>query len=136
MKKLMLAVTFVVALMLLTNQNATPPEPTPTPIDLKNQSGVELWVFKADWCEPCRDYEVTLKIAETKGIKIRRIDIDEHPELMRKYNIRVIPTTLFMEDDEEQDREEGNITLLSIFKLLGDTLKVFLPKLLNIIFMV
>lgn len=136
MKKLMLVITFVAVLALLTNQDATPPEPTPTPIDLENQSGVELWVFKADWCKPCRDYEVTLKIAEAKGIKIRRIDIDEHPELMKKHNIRVIPTTLFMEDDEEQDREEGNITLLSIFKLLGDTLKVFLPKLLNIIFMV
>lgn len=132
----MLALTFVLALTFLANQEATSPQPTPVPIDLENQSGMELWVFKADWCQPCIDYEVTLKMAEERGIKIRRIDIDEHPELMRKHNIRVIPTTLVMEDDEEQDREEGNLLPFTLFKLIGDTLKVFLPKLLNLIFLV
>ena len=136
MKHLMLALGFALALMFLANQAATPPEPSPTPIDLQTHSGRYLKVFQADWCQPCHDYEVTLIEAEKRGIVVERIDIDEHPELMEKYNIRVIPTTLVMEDDEEMDREEGNITIAALFKLLGDTLKMFIPKLLNILFMV
>lgn len=143
MKRLLLAVTFVIGLMFLASQDVSPPEPpTPiaqssdvpvmeTPIDLQTQR--QLWVFTADWCAACKDYEATLKEAEKQGIKIRRIDYDDNPDLVRKYKIRVVPTTLSMEGDEEMEREEGSITLIAIFKLLRNTLRALLPKLLNII---
>lgn len=141
MKPLLLTVTFVVGLMFLASQDVTPPEPSSTPtvqssdIDtpIDSQTQRELWVFTADWCAACKDYEITLKEAEKQGIKIRRIDYDDNPDLVKKYKIRVVPTTLAMEDDEEMEREEGSITLIAIFELLRNTLRAFLPKLLNII---
>jgi len=147
MKRLLLAVTFVIGLMFLASQDASPPEPSPTPVaessdapiaetPIDSQTQRELWVFTADWCAACKDYEITLKEAEKKGIKVRRIDYDDHPDLVKKYKIRVIPTTLAMEDDEEMEREEGNITLKAIFELLRNTLRTLLPKLLNIILIV
>ena len=136
MKRLILVLSFALALMFLANQDATPPEPSPTPIDLQNHSGRYLMVFQADWCQPCHYYESTLIEAEKRGVVIKRIDYDDNPDLVRKYNIKVVPTTLVMEDENEMERQEGNITIAALFKLLGDTLKMFLPKLLNILFMV
>jgi len=141
MKKLLLAVTIILGLAFMSVQPATPPEPSPTPIDFVNQDLVvthtpieqELWVFTADWCHTCRKYKPTLKEAEKRGIKVRYINTDNHPELVKQYNITTIPTTLVMHDNEEMGREEGNITIIAIFNLLRDTLRTFLPKLLNII---
>lgn len=144
MKRLLLAVTFVIGLMFLASQDVSPPEPSPTPITqsldapiaetlIDSQTQRELWVFTADWCAACKDYEITLKEAEKQGIIIKRIDYDDNPDLVKKYKIRVVPTTLAMEDDEEMEREEGNITLIAIFELLRNTLRTLLPKLLNII---
>lgn len=104
------------------------------PNDSKNQK--ELLVFHAEWCGACKEYEKTLKEAENQGIKIRRINIDKHPELARKYNVKRLPTTIVMEDGEEQDREEGAIDMFALWTLLGDTLKWVIPRLLNIIFFV
>lgn len=134
MKKLAL---FLLAIVVLTfsSDNVVVPPTTPSPIDFKYQSGKEIWVFTAKWCGPCREYEETLKIIESKGYKVRRIDVDEHSELVEEYNIQVYPTTLVMEDGEEEEREEGKVDPFALFKLLGDTLKAFIPKLLNIIFM-
>ena len=144
MKRLLLAVTFVMGLMFLASQDASPPEPSPTPVaqtldaplvetPIDSQTQRELWVFTADWCTHCKDYEVTLKEIEKQGVIVKRIDYDANPDLVKKYKIQVLPTTLAMEDDEEMEREEGNITLKAIFELLRNTLRTLLPKLLNII---
>ena len=154
MKRLLLAVTFVIGLMFLASQDVSPPEssPTPTvqslditsidaPIDtsvaapIDSQTQRELWVFTADWCAACKDYEVTLKKAEKRGVKIRRIDYDGHPELVKKYKIRVVPTTLVMEYDEEMEREEGSLSFSEIFKLLKTTIRTLLVNIFRLVLM-
>ncbi len=158
MKRLLLAVTFVIGLMFLASQDASPPEssPTPTvqslditsidapidaPIDtsvaapIDSQTQRELWVFTADWCAACKDYEVTLKKAEKRGVKIRRIDYDDYPELVKKYKIRVVPTTLVMQYDEEVEREEGSLSFSEIFKLLKTTIRTLLVNIFRLVLM-
>lgn len=50
---------------------------------------VKVFRFTASWCQPCK---TLAKILEQEGIDIPVYDIDQHPELARKYNIRSVPT--------------------------------------------
>ena len=136
MKRLLLAV--IIGLMFLASQNT--PEPSSVvqssdiiPVDLQTQSQRELWVFTADWCPSCKDYEITLKEAEKQGVKIKRIDYDRHPDLVKKYKIRVVPTTLVMEDGDEMEREEGSLSFSQIFELLKTTARTLLANIFNLI---
>ena len=104
-----------------------------SPIDLQTQSRRELWVFTADWCTACKDYEVTLKKAEKQGVKIRRIDYDRNLDLVRKYKIRVVPTTLAMEDGNEMERQEGSLNFSQIFELLKTTVRTLLANIFRLI---
>ena len=71
-------------------------KPTPAPT-------IELIVFTAEWCAPCRRAQpVVDEIARTvKGIKVTRVDIDEQSELTEKYGIAVIPTYILCRDGKE-----------------------------------
>ena len=58
-----------------------------------------------NWCGPCKVYapifEKVSKDEKYKDIEFKKIDVDENEELASKYNVRNIPTTLFISDDEE-----------------------------------
>jgi len=87
--------------------------------DFQNQK--VLWVFTADWCHACKQYEKTLQMAEAKKIKVYRINVDKRPKLTKKYHITSIPATLVMKNRKEQARKIGNIPLKSLFKLIGNS---------------
>jgi len=54
---------------------------------------VEIIKLGASWCAPCKVMDGILDAIETeKGITIKRVDIDEEPELKELYSIRSIPT--------------------------------------------
>ncbi len=53
---------------------------------------VDFW---ATWCGPCKMLAPTIsKIAEEKAgeIKVCKLDVDEEPDLARRYGIASIPT--------------------------------------------
>jgi len=41
------------------------------------------------------------------GILVESIDIDKHEKLVDKYNIRAVPTIIFLKDDVEVERISG-----------------------------
>jgi len=56
--------------------------------------------FGATWCPPCRYLESVLDDAAGRlggKVKIVRIDVDEHPELARHYQVRGIPRVFLIE---------------------------------------
>ncbi|MCM1319674.1 MAG: thioredoxin family protein [Muribaculaceae bacterium] len=57
--------------------------------------------FSATWCEPCQRLKPYFKqYAETfKGqAKFVTVDIDEHPELAKKYGVEAVPTVIIFAD--------------------------------------
>lgn len=53
--------------------------------------------FWAEWCAPCRQIKPIIEDLATRydgKIKIVKLNVDENPQTMTKYNIRSIPTLL------------------------------------------
>lgn len=66
----------------------------------------QLLYFSAPWCGPCRMLGPVMdELAQT--YPIRKINIDNQPELAREYSITSIPTTILLVDGKEVERKVG-----------------------------
>lgn len=68
---------------------------------------VDLW---ADWCGPCRMLAPTIEelAAEYDGqVIVAKLDVDENPITSSSFNVRSIPTVLFIKNGQEVDRIVG-----------------------------
>ena len=67
--------------------------------------------FWAEWCAPCRQLAPTLKelAAEySDQIRVVKIDADASPELAAQYNVRALPTVLFVKNGKVTGQLVGN----------------------------
>jgi thioredoxin 1 len=69
--------------------------------------------FTAAWCGPCKALTKTFENNKRTFKKIKRlkVDLDEHQELAKKYNIKSVPTILLFKNGQESKRLIGNKTL-------------------------
>ena len=63
--------------------------------------------FSATWCGPCKVLATTLKDAA----EIKSIDVEQDQETARKYNIRSVPTLVFLRNGKEVHRVSGSMPL-------------------------
>lgn len=79
--------------------------------------------FRADWCGPCRQaakvFE-TLK-ADHPNVEFRKVDVDEEPEIAKKYAVRAIPTMIYIRGGQEVARASGARSPKETAALLGLT---------------
>ena len=76
-------------------------------IDSSQPVLVDFW---ADWCRPCHMVEPHVKaIAEENAgrLKVVKLNIDENPEIPRRYRVLSIPTLLLFVDGVEKERIIG-----------------------------
>ena len=63
--------------------------------------------FYAVWCGPCK--VLNKQLESFKDYPIESVNIDENPDLVEKYGIISVPTTIILRDEEEVLRYRGLI---------------------------
>ena len=80
---------------------------------------VDFW---ATWCMPCRMLAPTVEeIADEYGDKlvVGKINVDEEPDLARKFRVMSIPTLIVFENGEEVRRSVGVVDKDDILEMAG-----------------
>jgi thioredoxin 1 len=79
--------------------------------------------FEAEWCGQCKALAPILKrvLENHTDITLTTVDIETEEETTLKYNIRNLPTLVFIKDDIEVGRTSGVLTA----NVLEDKIKEF-----------
>lgn len=79
--------------------------------------------FEAEWCGQCKALTPILKrvLKNHTDITLTTVDIETEEETTLKYNIRNLPTLVFIKDDIEVGRTSGVLTA----NVLEDKIKEF-----------
>ena len=83
---------------------------------------IKILKFESDSCTQCKYLYIILeRIYKEKKIDIKNIDIEEdnNQDLIRKYNIKSIPTIIFLNEDKEYNRLVGNQSYATINKIIN-----------------
>ena len=78
---------------------------------------VDLW---APWCGPCKMLGPVVEevAAESTGVKVVKVNVDEAMDIAQQYRVVSIPTLLVFKDGQEVKRSIGVIPRAEILKLL------------------
>ena len=83
---------------------------------------INILKFESDSCPQCKALSATLeRITKEYKTDMKSIDIEEdnNQDLIRKYNIRSIPTLIFLNEDKEYNRLVGNQSYATINKIIN-----------------
>lgn len=78
--------------------------------------------FAADWCVPCGTIAKILANLEKKysNVKFYKVDCDDEFELVKLFNIKNLPTLIFLSDDGTYKQISGSIHINRIEEYLSD----------------
>ncbi len=76
---------------------------------VRNNEGLSLLDFYADWCGPCRMVlPIVDEIAsEREDLLVGKINVNDNPELAREFGVISIPTLIVMKDGRIINRSSG-----------------------------
>ena len=83
---------------------------------------IKILKFESDSCPQCKALSATLeRITKEYKTDMKSINIEEdnNQDLIRKYNIRSIPTLIFLNEDQEYNRLIGNQSYVTINKIIN-----------------
>ena len=64
--------------------------------------------FFATWCGPCKMFSPAFEdVSSEMDINFIKINVDEYPDIARKYGVMTIPTVILFKDGKEVKRNIG-----------------------------
>ena len=125
------------------SQNHAQPAPGAADVHLTEQTfdealvaaeGVLMVDFWAGWCGPCRALAPVLEdlARDSNGrVTLAKVNVDEQPALAARFEIRSIPTVLFVKEGKIADQVVGAVPKAQIaarLEALGATLSTQVPR--------
>ena len=83
--------------------------------------------FYADWCAPCKIVSPILDEIQKENegkLNVYKINVDEEPELAGIFNIKSIPSFLFIPDNKEPQMAVGALSKETFQNAVKDVLKI------------
>ena len=82
---------------------------------------IKLIKFGAKWCAPCKKYDPILdKYQENNPAdEVIRVDIDDSPELAKRYNVQTVPYTVIYMNDDIVGGFKGAVTLRKLEEVVS-----------------
>lgn len=75
--------------------------------------------FTATWCGPCQKMSPLVSRLKREGYPIRKVDVDQEPELARRFNVSSIPAFVLVVEGKEVARSVGATTESSLRRMLA-----------------
>jgi len=91
-------------------------------VDEASLAMIDFW---AVWCGPCKMLSPAVEdIAERYGDKVLvgKVNVDEEPELARRFGVMSIPTVVFLKNGREFDRKVGVMPVQAFTDVLDKNL--------------
>ena len=92
---------------------------------LVDEAPLAMIDFWAVWCGPCKMLSPAVEeIAEQYGDKVLvgKVNVDEEPELARRFGVMSIPTVVFLKNGREFERKVGLMAPEAFSKILDENL--------------
>ena len=76
-------------------------------VSLLSANETVLLDFSAPWCAPCQTMEPTIARLERDGYPVRKVSVDEQPDLAARFQVTGVPCFVLLVNGREVDRLEG-----------------------------
>lgn len=90
--------------------------------DASIAEGKALVDFWATWCGPCRMQAPILEQLDAElggNVKVCKVDVDEQPELAKRFGVFSIPTLISFADGNQIEKRVGVQTISQLEEMLG-----------------
>lgn len=84
---------------------------------LSNPGQALLLDFYSDSCGPCRAMLPTIEALEAKGYPIKKVNIQQHPEIAAQYGVNSVPCYILVADGKAVERVTGGTSMSRLEKM-------------------